>query len=211
MDTPAAPKTIITVQHPESEHHLNGMVGSWGDWALTERGREQAGNIGRNLARELKARRCALYVSPLRRARQTAEIISGPLAVMPVTVDRLRERNLGAAVGQSVAWLRENIEQPERTVEDRCFADAESRRDVWDRLYPFFDELLSSDVETAVIVSHGDTLALFNAMWLRQDPEFLNGCDLYGLSGGVTFLHQTAEGRRVIRCMSDLSFMQTPE
>ncbi len=208
MDTPAQPKTIVTIQHPESEHHTNGMVGSWKDWPLTERGLEQAAAIARNLGRELGARRCALFSSPLQRTRQTAEAVAAQLDVVPVFSNRLRERNLGAAVGQSVEWLRENMEQPERTIDDRCFSDAESRRDLWNRLYPFYDELITSEAETVVIVSHGDTLALFNAMWLRQDPEFLNGGDLYGLSGGVSFLHQTAEGRRVIRCMSDLSFMQ---
>ena len=28
-------KQILTIQHCESIHHTNGMVGSWTDWALT--------------------------------------------------------------------------------------------------------------------------------------------------------------------------------
>ena len=36
-------KTIITVQHTESEHHLNGHAGAWGNWSLTEKGRQQTG------------------------------------------------------------------------------------------------------------------------------------------------------------------------
>ncbi len=32
-------KTIITVQHTESEHHLNGHAGAWGNWSLTANGR----------------------------------------------------------------------------------------------------------------------------------------------------------------------------
>ena len=35
-------KTIITVQHTQSVHHTNGMVGSWTDWDLTELGKKQA-------------------------------------------------------------------------------------------------------------------------------------------------------------------------
>ncbi|MFC6463393.1 hypothetical protein ACFP65_00050 [Marinilactibacillus sp. GCM10026970] len=30
-------KTIITIQHTESVHHTNGMIGSWTDWDLTEK------------------------------------------------------------------------------------------------------------------------------------------------------------------------------
>ena len=35
-------KTIITIQHTQSVHHTNEMVGSWTDWELTEKGIEQA-------------------------------------------------------------------------------------------------------------------------------------------------------------------------
>jgi len=33
-------KHIITVQHTQSVHHTNGMVGSWTDWDLTDLGRK---------------------------------------------------------------------------------------------------------------------------------------------------------------------------
>ena len=35
-------KRIYTVQHTQSEHHTNGMVGSWTDWNLTVLGKQQA-------------------------------------------------------------------------------------------------------------------------------------------------------------------------
>ncbi|MBQ7983080.1 MAG: hypothetical protein IJ302_05905 [Clostridia bacterium] len=34
-------KTIITIQHTESEQHRNGMIGSVSDWNLTEAGQKQ--------------------------------------------------------------------------------------------------------------------------------------------------------------------------
>ena len=46
-------KTIITVQHTQSIHHTNGMVGSWTDWELSELGLVQADNIGKKLKSEL--------------------------------------------------------------------------------------------------------------------------------------------------------------
>lgn len=46
-------KTIITIQHTQSIHHTNGMVGSWMDWALTESGVNQAKRIGERLKAEL--------------------------------------------------------------------------------------------------------------------------------------------------------------
>lgn len=46
-------KTIFTIQHTESIHHTNGMVGSWTDWDLSELGKQQAENIGKKLSAEL--------------------------------------------------------------------------------------------------------------------------------------------------------------
>ena len=46
-------KTIITIQHTQSVHHTNGMVGSWTDWELSELGVEQAKKIGEKLKAEL--------------------------------------------------------------------------------------------------------------------------------------------------------------
>ena len=51
-------KRIITVQHPQSVHHTNGMIGSWTDWELTETGKQQAENIAENLRATL-----AKYIS----------------------------------------------------------------------------------------------------------------------------------------------------
>lgn len=38
-------KNIITIQHTQSIHHTNGMVGSWTDWDLSGVGIQQANNI----------------------------------------------------------------------------------------------------------------------------------------------------------------------
>ena len=67
-------KTIITIQHTQSVHHTNGMVGSWTDWELTEKGIEQAKRIGEKLRAELgdRAKDFVLYSSDLLRAKQTS-------------------------------------------------------------------------------------------------------------------------------------------
>ncbi|WP_411170678.1 hypothetical protein ACH36K_09335 [Clostridium sp. MB05] len=57
------------------------------------------------------------------------------------------------AVGKSVQWLRENIECQEKTVDDKIFNDAESRRDVWNRLTSFYEIILSDKHENIIIVS----------------------------------------------------------
>uniref|UniRef100_UPI00289980F9 histidine phosphatase family protein n=1 Tax=Chryseobacterium sp. TaxID=1871047 RepID=UPI00289980F9 len=202
-------KNIITIQHPESIHHSNGMIGSWTDWELTEKGIIQAKNIARNVRKEFQDIRFAIYSSPLKRAIQTAEILGKELHSTPNLTDALKERSLGKAIGKSVRWLKENIENEEKTIYDKCFSDAESRFDVWNRLLPFYNEIMSNDDENIIIVSHGDTLSIFNVMWLGLDPGALNDIELSGVSGGVSFLNHKTCGKKIIKRLSDTSYMLT--
>ena len=200
-------KNIITIQHTQSIHHTNGMVGSWTDWDLSELGVEQANKIGERLAKQLEGKQYVMYASDLLRAKHTGEIVAEYLGITPIIRQELRERNLGRCCGKSVQWLRENLEMQERTIDDRLFSDAESRRDEWNRLKPLFDEIMASEAENIIIVSHGDLLSVFNAMFLGLPVESLNGFELFGMAGGVSFMFENNEGKRFVKRMGDLSYI----
>jgi len=201
-------KNIITIQHTQSIHHTNGMVGSWTDWDLSEVGMQQANNIGKNLKKQLSDKKYVMYSSDLLRAKHTAEIIGMHLGIKPIFITELRERNLGKCVGKSVQWLKDNIEIQEKSIDDKMFSDAESRRDEWNRLLPFFCELMTNKYENIIIVSHGDLLSVFNTMWLGMDIEMLNKSEIFGLAGGVSFMQENADGKRFIKRMSDMSYIK---
>lgn len=200
-------KTIITIQHTQSIHHTNGMVGSWTDWPLSELGKQQADHMGDKLKGELQGKKVVMYSSDLLRARQTAEIIGSHIGVSPILRMELRERNLGKCCGKSVKWLKENLEVQEKTIDDRLFSDAESRRDEWNRLKPFFDALMANDEEYVIVVSHGDLLSVFYTMFMGLDVESLNQAELFGMAGGVSLMTVNANGKRIIKKMSDLSYL----
>ena len=201
-------KSIFTVQHTQSEHHTNGMVGSWTDWNLTELGKQQAERIARMLKQELGGKKVVLYTSDLKRAKQTADCIASQLQVVPITKMELRERNLGRCCGKSVQWLRENLECDEKTIDDRLFSDAESRRDEWNRLQPFFNQVLAEEAENIIIVSHGDLLSVFNSMFLGLEVESLNTGEMFGFAGGVSQMIVRDDGKRMIKRISDMSFVR---
>ena len=201
-------KSIFTVQHTQSEHHTNGMVGSWTDWNLTELGKQQAERIARMMKQELDGKKVVLYTSDLKRAKQTADCIASQLQVVPITKMELRERNLGRCCGKSVQWLRENLECDEKTIDDRLFSDAESRRDEWNRLQPFFNQVLAEEAENIIIVSHGDLLSVFNSMFLGLEVESLNTCEMFGFAGGVSQMIVRDDGKRMIKRISDMSFVR---
>ncbi|MBQ6036357.1 MAG: histidine phosphatase family protein [Lachnospiraceae bacterium] len=200
-------KHIITVQHTQSLHHTNGMVGSWTDWDLTELGKEQADNIGKKLEAELAGKTAVIYSSDLKRAKQTAEAIAKHLGTEPVFRRELRERNLGKCCGKSVEWLRRNIEHPEKTVDDRLFSDAESRRDAWERLRPFFNEVMASKEENVIIVSHGDLLSIWHAMYMGLPVESCYQADIRGPAGGVSHLIVGDDGKHTVRQINDMSYI----
>ena len=200
-------KHIITVQHTQSIHHTNGMVGSWTDWDLTELGKIQADHIGKKLNDELAGKKVVLYSSNLKRAMQTAEEIAKYLGVEPVFRHELRERNLGKCCGKSVQWLRENIECPENTVDDRLFSDGESRRDAWNRLKPFYEEVINSKEENIIIVSHGDLLSIWNAMYIGLPLESFYDVDIHGPAGGVSHMIIGDDGKHRVRHINDMSYI----
>lgn len=201
-------KKIITIQHTESIHHTNGMVGSWTDWDLSDLGIDQAERIGIELSKEIGNEEYIMYTSDLLRARHTAEIIGRHLGTTPIIRQELRERNLGKAVGKSIDWLKKNIECEELTVEDKLFSDGESRKDVWERVLPFFNELMEKEDKNIILVSHGDSLSIFNAIWLGLDPDMLNKMDLCGRAGGVSFMREIDKGKRIITGLSDMSYVK---
>ncbi len=201
-------KTIITIQHTQSVHHTNGMVGSWTDWELSKLGVEQANKIGEKLKAELSEKKFVMYSSDLLRAKQTAEIIGKHFGLTPILKTELRERNLGKCCGKSVQWLRENLEMQEKTIDDRLFSDAESRRDEWNRLRPFFDELMANSDENILVVSHGDLLSVFNTMFLGLNVETINASEIFGLAGGVSFMFENNKGKRYIKRISDMSYIK---
>ena len=64
-------KNIIIIQHTQSAQHINGMIGSWDNWDLTEHGIEQAKRISERLSKEIKNDHYIMYSSDLLRAKHT--------------------------------------------------------------------------------------------------------------------------------------------
>ena len=181
-------KTVILVQHTESEHHINGHIGAWQDWNLTGRGREQAFRIGE----WLKAAGCdgtwTMFVSPQVRARQTAEEINRTLGISPVVRDELREVNAGEGNGKTREWYREHAAPrgPAFDPDHRDFPDAETDRELWNRLLPFYTDLMAAPDERIIVVSHGTTLSFLQSMLAGQTVEDRGRFRFNGNSGSLS-------------------------
>ena len=181
-------KTIITVQHTESEHHLNRHAGAWGNWSLTEKGRQQAFEIGKWLLTEGCDDGYVMYCSDLARAAQTAEEMNKTLHITPKVSELIREVNAGEGNGKPREWYREH-EAPRGPGFDpdyRPFPDAESDRELWNRLFPFYQDMMASSAERILVVSHGTTLSFLQSMLTGQSVEDCGRFRFNGCSGSVS-------------------------
>jgi len=88
---------IYLVRHGETEWNAQGRYQGKLDSPLTRRGREQAQHVGRFLSLILKGRRdIALHISPLGRARETAEIICNFIDANSIVEPRIGELSIGS-------------------------------------------------------------------------------------------------------------------
>ena len=190
-------KTIILVQHTESQHHVNSHIGAWRDWDLTERGREQAFRIGEWLKRAGCESTWSMFVSPQRRALQTAEELNRSLCITPVVREELREVNAGQGNGKPREWYREHA-APRGIAFDpdhRDFPDAESDRELWNRVLPFYRDMLAADADRIIVVSHGTTISFLQSMLAGQSVEDRGHFRFNGSSGSISRYEVENSGR----------------
>jgi broad specificity phosphatase PhoE len=123
------------------------------DGPLSATGVDQATAVARCLA---SFRISAVYSSPLRRARETAEQIAGKHGLPIQLVEDLTEVDVGAWERRS--WLE--ISQTERDAYERFqsdpathgYRDGEDLRQVRDRVVPALDRIMEQHLGTRVVV-----------------------------------------------------------
>ena len=204
-------KKLITIQHCQSVHHLNGMVGGATEWELTETGKEQAANIGIKLKEKLRSDPgYVMFSSDMIRARQTAEAVAAQLGIEPIYCAELRELDLGSATGKSREWLHENqIKRPDGLpwLYHRLLPDAESMEDVYHRVLKRVEAIDRAGHERVIVVGHGGSLSAFAAGWLKLPTAVLETMSLAGSAGGVSFFSEQDDMTRTLNVWNDTSYL----
>jgi broad specificity phosphatase PhoE len=96
--------TILLARHGETDWNREGRFQGWADPPLNATGRAQAVDLSVALMAEELA---TVYSSPLQRAYETAEVVAASRGLEPVTIEALREVDVGSWSGLT----REEIEQ----------------------------------------------------------------------------------------------------
>ncbi len=101
-------KTVYFVRHGETLFNRDKRLQGWIDSPLSERGQQQAMDVAKAL-RSLNPGIRAAYVSPLGRARQTAEIYRRELGISLETTESLKEVSFGDFEGNTLPELDEKF------------------------------------------------------------------------------------------------------
>ena len=153
---------IFIIRHGQDTDNVQKILNGRHDTELTDLGKEQARQAAKNLRSELKAETItAVYVSPLKRCRQTADIITQELGLPPAEIHQdLTERDFGFFTGQKVADIRKLSDDYIITDQVDYFLSGEGVEqfpDVYQRALKVMDLMKTKHLaENIVLVTHGD-------------------------------------------------------
>ncbi|MCB0056520.1 MAG: histidine phosphatase family protein [Caldilineaceae bacterium] len=170
--------TLYLVRHGENVANLTKEFSHRAvDYSLTDKGRAQAAQTADYFRGQAID---AVYSSPLRRARETAEAIAAVVGKPVTVVEDFREINVGVLEGQAptpelwhghnqllLAWFAGE--------HDRAFEGGESYNDLWRRAQAGYAQVLAAVPQgRAVIVAHGGLFTLTLKDLCRNfDPAIL--------------------------------------
>jgi probable phosphoglycerate mutase len=187
---------LLLVRHGETEWSLSGQHTSWTDLPLTDHGRERA----RALAPLLTSYRItAAFTSPLRRARETAELIG--LTDARVDSD-LHEWDYGGYEGVTTADIQRT--RPgwflftDGVAEGPPEHPGESPEEVGaraDRILAKAQAALADTQASVALIAHGHFLRVLTARFLGLPPS--SGA-LFQMATGTLARLSTEHGRPVL-------------
>ena len=201
-------KTVILIRHGEAEHMVSDLTGGWSQVPLTEKGRDQVRALAMRLERDLKGVDFAFYCSDLKRAHQTADIISEAVGHVPIPSRELREFNSGVATGRKKAEVAHLYRPPSEPIMDwQPYPEAETWRRFYRRITAFMDGLQAVEDRPTLIVSHGGTIVNLVAWWLRLDEASLSYTSFHTSPASISVLNVTPLKERAVERLSDAAHL----
>ncbi len=152
--------TFFLVRHGTTATTGRVLPGRAPGLHLAERGRVQADAVAQRLA-EVHPRPSTLYVSPLERARETAQPIARALGLRATVERGLHECDFGAWTGKRLSTLRTRAawRQVQNAPSTFRFPDGESFAELQARVWSTLEHLAERHHgEAVVLVSHADPI-----------------------------------------------------
>ncbi len=160
--------SIYIVRHGQDEDNAQGILNGHRDQSLTALGRSQAIQLAKKLQGKAIG---AVYCGPLRRHRETANIILEVLGTIPVTINEsLIERDFGVLTGKPVDDIpkyAKEILAGDRVNYFLSVEGSESFPAVYERASTFLRNLRSqAQDKNVLVVTSSDTGKMIRAAFM---------------------------------------------
>ena len=186
-------KRICLITHCEATHSIDRKVGGWYDSELTQKGKQQAAELAEKLHKlGFDIRRLTIYSSDLKRAAQTAQIITKNIDKEPVLDQRLREMSFGAHGGMNQEEhnkIMVPISPTGNRLDHRICEGAENRRELAVRISEFMEEIMKSE-KNSVIITHGFAATFVIAAFQKIDISSVGYISYKLRPGSISILEE---------------------
>ena len=144
---------VFAIRHGQTKLNAEGRIQGRSDLSLNEIGKAQAKNIINSIPNKIDD----IFVSPLKRAIETAEIINRKFGVNIIIDNLLIERDFGDFEGELMSTI--DINSLRRWTDNTKIPNGETIRDVQKRVFTFLDKIKDDYKDkTILIVAHGHVL-----------------------------------------------------
>ena len=172
---------LYLIRHGQSVANRDHLSAGWGEFPLTELGREQARRVGEHLRRMQPFDR--IYVSDLVRTRQTFECAFGS-ETEHVLCPLIREVHTpfpGRKFAELVEQYGPDFQAAMRAMDYGAFG-GESARELTARVKTFRDQVVADNIERVAAVCHAGVIRAFLALTvgvpLTELRPFTDNCSI---------------------------------
>ena len=184
---------ICLITHGEASHSVDRKVGGWFNSELTSKGVQQASELAKKLEKlGFDIEKLAVYSSDLKRAAQTAQILTNNTTLEPILDQRLREMSFGTHEGMDQDehnTIMTPLSLTGDRLEHRICNGSENRRIVASRISEFIEEVMKSE-QDKVIVTHGFAATFVIAAFQKIDISSMGYINYRLSSGSISILEE---------------------
>jgi len=171
---------IYLIRHGETTGDIEGRFGGYYDDHLTEKGKEQARELGTVLqSLELQV----LFYSPRIRTKETVEIILETLPIPTEKINDLRERNMyGVITGLTEFEAQEKFPQEFLKIKNmgmhHDILDSESYESFSKRVFGAFEEIRQQSGGCLGIIAHGGVIGVIMRDVFKYEKVSIGDCGI---------------------------------
>ena len=150
------------------------------DIALNEEGRAQCQELLQKLDPDFEI----IFSSPLKRARETAQVLAEHFGKKVITADELAERDFGSLSGKTWDEIHEATGIDMKTITKAEKYDfrpygGESAEQVKERIVKFLEDLKTQPYSNVVVACHGGVISMMHHLFPKDEISSITNTSIH--------------------------------